>query len=197
MKTIDTYLPVFTGFYGTIFEPYEDLEIDHVNEERALKGLPSLEYSEFEFDYKGYMEAVGEAVCNYMQSELLTVFSGVEVSFQEIDSPREYNFRNDSVNCSIKISLDEVIAYIEEHKELFDAYANEHFSSRSGFVSFFSNNGDDWMQYLKDEERLETVLGSVLDFVCENEGITEEDMHYSCDHLSVEAMNYDELLEKK
>ena len=42
--SFETYLPVFTGFYGTIFEPDESSEIEGINELRESKGLKPIDY---------------------------------------------------------------------------------------------------------------------------------------------------------
>ena len=53
--SVGTYLPVFPGFYNTIFEfNDEDQEIDYYNDERESKGLSELEYDQFDFDYRAY-----------------------------------------------------------------------------------------------------------------------------------------------
>ena len=50
MKKIETYLPLFPGFYGTIFEPYEDSEIDCINEVRKEKGLDEIRCSDRDWE---------------------------------------------------------------------------------------------------------------------------------------------------
>ena len=42
-KEINTYLPVFTGFYEGIYEPDETSEIDYINELRNEKNLKNIE----------------------------------------------------------------------------------------------------------------------------------------------------------
>ena len=49
-----TFLPVFPGFYGTIFEPNESDEIDYINEVRQEAGLERVDDYSIEFDHSGY-----------------------------------------------------------------------------------------------------------------------------------------------
>ncbi len=54
MKTYKTYLPIFKGYYGSIFKPNEDSEIDYINELRTENNKPKINYDEIEFDYNKY-----------------------------------------------------------------------------------------------------------------------------------------------
>ena len=49
MKTIKTYLPVFSGFYGSLFQDIIDSEEEMIIEEQA-----TLVESQIEFDYKAF-----------------------------------------------------------------------------------------------------------------------------------------------
>ena len=47
---IETYCPLFPGFYNTVFEPYEDDEIYSFNQENDK----NLSYVDFKWDYDDY-----------------------------------------------------------------------------------------------------------------------------------------------
>lgn len=67
----------------------------------------------------------------------------VGLTFVRVDSPREYNFETDRIFC--EISLDEVKRLRAETSEKpFRDLARELFTTRSGFVSFYSPDVDDW-----------------------------------------------------
>ena len=53
-KNIETYLPLFTGFYEGIYEPDEDMEIEYINELRSDKKLKPINYDDCEFNYDDY-----------------------------------------------------------------------------------------------------------------------------------------------
>ena len=56
MTKIETYLPVFTGFYETIFDSasHEDCEIYNINEDREKLKLEPVKWEDCKFDYKTY-----------------------------------------------------------------------------------------------------------------------------------------------
>ena len=100
-KTIETYLPLFPGFYNTIFEPYEANEIEYINTERKAKGLEPLEYNDFSFDYDGYYKDVAEKCCEYIENELKELGLITELKYQCVSSPKYYNYSNDSIYIEI------------------------------------------------------------------------------------------------
>ena len=194
MRTIETFLPVFPGFYNTIFEPFVEPEIDYINEKRIALGLPEIDFDEIDFDFKTYMIGVGKQCCDTIERELKYIFPEILIEFQEIKSPKEYNFTNDSINCAITINIDSLMGYLVNHSDEFQKYTHERYTSRSGFVSFYSDGYKDWIEYLKSGNRLSHVIGSCLDFVCNNEGIDPETLRDQSCNETIEAKNYDELV---
>lgn len=172
MKTIKSYLPVFNGFYNTWFD--SDNAEDSVFEENDLN------YENVEFDYEDYMNRVAEACVGAVENQLKDLFN-INIKYEGINSPKEYNFTNDSINVEYTLdTLDEIFWYLKEYKTEFEEHLKERYTSRSGFSSFWSNKYDVWVnEYLNDEESLEHCLGSVLDFILSNEGYTDEDLYYN------------------
>jgi hypothetical protein len=69
------------------------------------------------------------------------------IKFEEIISPREYNFTNDSINCEIIFKdFNQVLNLLKENEETFRDFVKYNYSSRSGFISFYSNDSDEWME---------------------------------------------------
>lgn len=67
----------------------------------------------------------------------------IAMTFVNLDSPREYNFETDRIFC--EISLDEVKRLRAETSEKpFRDLARARFTSRSGFISFYSPDVDEW-----------------------------------------------------
>lgn len=199
-KNIATFLPVFTGFYGTIFEPDETNEIEYINEQREAAGMSAITYDECEFDYSDYHERVSKGAVNYVENELNHVFiNQIEIVFEELISPKFYNFSNDSVNVQIKVTtafLKELKEYLNTNKEAFALYIKDRYTSCSGFISSYSNQVETWLgEYWKELETKAHILGSILEFVCRNEEITDWGM---MDRISGDAylncINYGELI---
>lgn len=195
MKTINTWLPVFPGFYSTIFEPDEECEIYHINDLRTENDLPPLPFEAIKFDYEGYQNDVAESCCNIIERELSDFITSLK--FQSVSSPREYNFRNDSVNIAVELSEDNektIKKYLLDNNEDFRKYIKNRYTSCDGFMSFYSNDSNDWFL---DADLLEHdhKLGSVLEFICEMLGINDETLYYNMEaYLS--AINYDECITK-
>lgn len=198
-----TWLPLFPGFYGTLYEPDETNEIDEINSQREEKGLPPAEWGDFRFDYAEYMEKVAERAVTFVEDKLNNSLDHplpfkVKLKFEGIDSPREYNFRNDIINIEVSgVNRRELIKYLRDHAEDLAGYFEEVYTSRSGFISFHSNNIQDWITDLhegfKDEHKLGGILSAIL--CTYGEDIDDMTMYYACTQDTyIYATNYDLLL---
>ncbi len=193
MKKIETFLPLFPGFYGTIFEPYEDSEIEYINDLRKDKGLDEIGWEDCEWDYKDYRERVAKNVVDFVEWELKEM--GLKFTYQEIKSPQFYNFSNDSINIEIEVKdMDKIIQYLNENEDEFRQHIKERYTSCDGFSSYHSNNSDDWIDDLKSEVTLSHKLGATLEFILINEDVTTMDMYEGCNgECYINATNFDEL----
>jgi len=188
MKTIKSYLPVFQGYYSTIFS--SDMA------EEAFLENEDLTFDEVDFDYTDYEHRVAEAcissVYNFLKHEGLSM----DIIFEKVYSPREYNFENDTIYCTYKVSentFEDLINYCEDNFSEFKDFLEEKYSSRSGFSSFFSIEPRKWFtEYLNDgNDKFERAFAGVIEFILLNEGYTVDDM---LDDVSDE-MSYIEILE--
>lgn len=185
MKTIETFLPVFTGFYNTIFEPDDSNVIHSYNQENGT----NFGCDDFVFDYSDYYNQTAKNCCKAIEKLLKEKNIVQSIEFQKVVSPKEYNFSNDSINIEVKINIDILIFFIENNKESFDAYIKENYSSCDGFTSFHSNDGDMWLESLKNDslDKPEHKFGAMLDFVCKTL-IDENNLQY---WLYCELEHYD------
>lgn len=194
-----TWLPVFSGFYGTIWETDndEEMEIENINDQRASKGLPPIEWDAIEWDYKGYTESVGKGFTKYVERDLKGLGVVDKITYEKVSSPREYNFANDSIHIEVgltKVNEKNIRAYLRKHKDAFKKYLEDHYTSYDGFMSSYSNNVEVWLvdDYLTHEHK----LGAVLNFILLNEDDdyemeVYEDLHGNGVFLT--ATNYKEL----
>ncbi len=198
---IQIYLPVFPGFYSTIFEPCnEDTEIECIDEERAKKGLEPVKFEDVRFNYNEYFKNVAEECTEAIERELQDeIHESIAVEFEELISPKEYNFRNDSINIAVNLSKEaknKILEMLEENKEAFRLHIKEQYTSRSGFISSHSNQSSEWVETLKNgkPEDLNHKLGAILEFLLQE--IIEYDQHSLYDAIethTVYASNFDEL----
>ncbi len=166
---IQTYLPVFTGFYESLF----DLDTDNFCEEHDCS------YDDLEIDYNAYHLAVSKQLCKVV-GDYMSDFIGT-IKFESLKSPKYYNFENDSINVLIGPIKENISNYIYEHKEEFCKYLKENYSSCDGFISHHSNSFDEWEQLTKNFRSFKVhthYLGSILEFIAQNEEITEGSIYY-------------------
>lgn len=146
-----TWLPIFPGFYNTIFEPEEKDEIESLNETRNENGLAPLTWNEYDqigFNYADYRNEVGKSCTAVVCNELLLLGFINSYEFEAIDSPKEYNFRNDNISISVgynKTNAKNLYKYVKANIESFTAHVKKHCSSYDGFISFHSNLASDWL----------------------------------------------------
>ena len=202
MKTFKTYLPVFTGFYDTIFESdNEDSEIQDINSQRESKGLKPIDSDDCIFDYAGYHNEVSKECTEYLHNELRLINVVRKIEFEALCSPKEFNFHNDSINVEITLTEDNIKTikkYLYDNQEDYAIYLHGQYTSYSGFISFFPNTFDGWVELTKDftdfSEKMH-ILGSILDFICMTEEINTDMMYDSLNTTSVYASNYMKLVE--
>lgn len=198
MKTIETYLPIFTGFYNTIFEPDEESEIDDINTQREEKGLKPIDYDNCEWDYEDYQTRVSESATDFIGGELEAMFDGLTVTYQSLYSPEYYNFSNDSINIEVKATdkaLKAIRAYLMKNFEAFTEHVKKKNTSRAGFSAFYSNDVLVWLgEYFDQMETKGVFLGQMLEFIMVNEDIKEADIYNNLNDCYLSATNYDELI---
>jgi hypothetical protein len=150
---IKSYLPVFPGFYNTIFEVDEE---PYIEEGKT--------YNDYQWDYKAYEERVAKACVEWVEKELKKFVNAIK--FELVQSPREYNFANDSIYVEYSLkSLRVVREYIRMNREEFRRYLNEHYTPYPGFIPSHSRNVDEWIKEADNEHK----FGSILNFILYNE----------------------------
>lgn len=136
---IETYCPLFPGFYSTVFEPDETNDIDSHNQEYDKH----LTFDDFVWDYEDYQNRVGSAFVESFEKEFAQIIP-LDIKFQGIDSPSYYNFRNDYINIEFELDFPRFMEIVNEKKEDIREYILVNYTSRDGFDSFHSNNVDVW-----------------------------------------------------
>lgn len=174
MKPIKTYLPLFSGFYGTIWE----------SDESNFCYENDCTYDDLIIDYKEYERDVVKSICDFVESncEFITA-----ITFEKICSPKFYNFSNDSANVTIAIKKREFKKYLNDNKKALDKYLRERYTSRDGFWSHYGNSFEQWKEETNNFTNLENhYLGSLLDFYFFNEEITEYEA-YECSEVYIDS----------
>ncbi len=171
---IDTWLPVFPGFYDTYFDSEHDydMEIEHIIDARLENGLGDLDMNLIEFDTEAYELDIANDACLVMEKILSDYVT--KITFQNVQSPREYNFTNDAINCQIELSQDnreEILKFLEDNAEQFKKYIEETYTSYDGFRSHYEPDPN---RFRNDSDLdHKHKLGAVLQFIFFMKGIEE------------------------
>ncbi len=136
---IETFCPLFPGFYNTHLEPSEDLEVYSYNQEHDT----DLNYDDFDWYYEDYRERVAKAFVECFERNFQDVMPA-EINYQSISSPTYYNFSNDTINIEVDLDFPRFMEIVNEKKEEIREYILQNYTSRDGFMSYHSNNVDDW-----------------------------------------------------
>lgn len=168
-----TFLPLFSGFYGSIWD-----DVDFYGEDEYYQ-LPESIYFEDMLDWDLYHETIARKMCDFVEEELRPFVS--EITFERIASPKYYNYENDAIYIDVEFDVETVENYLIANGNEFSEYLKERYTSHDGFVSFFSNSCKEWFGVWQDHTHM---VGAVLDFILVNEGV-EEPMYFDDIHVSL------------
>ena len=164
---VQTFLPVFNGFYNTLFENILDNAVDNQIEYYNEQNGTNLSYDNFDFDFTTIQNKICIDAVSKIEEKLNEIGINCTINFETLVSPREYNFSNDSINIEINFKkFSRVIEILEQNYDSFSQYIKEHYTSRDGFVSSHSSYASDWIKDLRENPENEThKVGAVLDFI--------------------------------
>ena len=176
-RTSFSALVPFAGFY----ESSHDQAIDFAEEQMFIddsgeilnENLYEMFYSNVNFGYvrnkyaKAYVDALAQVI-------------GIPLDYEEMQSPREYNFTADRLFAKLDRSSLTAMLRVVRGKRL-DDKINEWFTSRSGFISHYPNSLCSWPRVSDwDHNQVGCVLACYVDhlFACrqikDERGIAEE-----------------------
>jgi hypothetical protein len=180
MRKIKSYLPTFPGFAYTNFE-------SDMAEENVLYNLEEdgVKIEGIDWDYKEYMDRVAETAVGSVETYLEHDGFSIGIEFEIVYSPRFYNFENDSIYCTYSVPDEDfgrLLEYCNDNSSEFKTFLEDRFTSRSGFISFFSTEPNTWFnEYLEeDSDKFERAFTSMLEFYLQEEGYTVDDMLSDC-----------------
>ena len=138
----------FQGFYESIFEQgldnVEEYLLDPLAEEYQTTPKIVAEALYYATDYrKAYIDvakAYVDEFNDYLKSEHNL---DLDLVFESLDSPKEYNFATDRIFCTISEENVRKLRSAVPDDELRIAIKSR-FTSRSGFISSYPNDLDDW-----------------------------------------------------
>lgn len=204
--TKELYINVFYGFYESIF-CNSDQFIDFEYEDKSLliDKYPFLNENDFEVYYnfenfENYKNDISKEFSNlYLELiKNLLPFDIVEnpkflleLKSSYIDSPHYYNYRTDKNGLFIKTNyttLNLIKNYVLSFENM-ENYIFKKNSSYDGFISFLSNDYNEWIN--KPIEKYECNELSFLfdNIIIQNDNDLIFELNYEC-YENVEAYNY-------
>ena len=196
MKKVESYLPCFPGFYGSLFESdmAEENELYNFEED----GIKIEDTRDIDWDIKDYMNRVSETAVGSVETYLKHDAFSIGIEFEKVYSPKFYNFENDSIYCTYSVPDEDfkrLIEYCKDNLSEFKTFLDDRFTSRSGFISFFSTEPNTWFdEYLEeDSDKFERAFTNILEFYLTEEGYTVDDMlsdcQEDCGYIDYELLN--------
>ena len=178
---VQTFLPVFNGFYNSLFENILDNATEFAIYDYNEQNNTNLVYDDFNFNFDSIMQGICKDAVLKIGEKLNEIGINCTINFDTLISPRECNFSNDSINIDINFKkFSKVIEILEQNCDLFTQYIKENYTSRDGFISSFSSYASDWIKDLREDAENEAhKVGAVLDFILQEiEEYKDEDLYF-------------------
>lgn len=173
LKTMTNRLPLsipFEGFYNSTYDSMVDRWFEYESYNLADDGASDNQVDEWnESAYKGinYRAVYIDIAKHYVADlcEYIVTNGGIDLklAFDELVSPREYNFTTDQIFATIGESEVSAMYAQTDGKILRETIKARH-TSRSGFISFYPNDLDEWPKNPLewDNVQLHTLLQAYL-----------------------------------
>lgn len=138
----------FAGFYGTMWDDELDREEEQLAESLAEDyGLSASDVADKLFYHMDYREAYKHIAAAYVPQFQDFINKGldldIKLAFNDMTSPREYNFETDKIYVGISYP-DAVRLARRVGRDALRAAAKAMFTSRDGFISFYPNDPARW-----------------------------------------------------
>lgn len=146
-KALRFNLPIFSGFYESIFELDMDYVQDSLNEDLE-EGLikEAIDIWELDIDHRGFELEVSKACVAVISGWLIEIGIIEEpLSYVETTYPEYYNYSTNRIIVDGYFNLDKVRVLLEANKEAFASYLKRHYTSRDGFISYIDTNVNHWL----------------------------------------------------
>lgn len=181
----------FSGFYESLHDSALDDALNqmfsdrdtgcHVNEDLVMRAWSSMKWHQVHIDY------AKEYVDDFSREFKLSL------EFDELKSPREYNFVSDRVFCWISTeSLKRVFG--EVNTPALRIKIHENHTSRDGFYSYYSNTLESWPADVTEWDH--NQIGTLLQAFVEQESVDEFSQYEEYELMEETRCNgvYEELL---
>jgi len=165
-------LPFFPGFYESWLENSDTAywaikeELDYYRDDLGKEDLTE---DDLDFDYKEYRKDVCDAFVDAWANRAPDFVKSVK--FEELWSPRYYNYETDRIYAEIEMEddwKDKVREFMYKNWEWLRERILKDWSDRDGFISFMENHSDMWPEKMFEDEDVR-YIGTMLGYMMELE----------------------------
>ncbi len=138
----------FAGFYESMWshglERAEEMHLEYLEQEEGVAMLASADAIWKASDYRAMCNYVARKYVDYLNDYIKDEFDlDLDLKFESMQSPREYNFQTDRIFCEISDeNLRKLRTFVSEDD--LRLAIKTRFTSRSGFISSYPNRLEDW-----------------------------------------------------
>ncbi len=187
LEKIETWLPVFNGFYGSGLEDDHDLEWSLFDSPHGLnkKLLDFVMDNVYDcIDYSAYHQAMAKEITDSVCYELMDQGLITKWKFQDLG-------HDDGIDIEITADINHLIGLCKKHPD-FEQYIKATYTSYSGFNSYHTNDPELWLENISDRNQNHKI-GSMLQFLIEYDPCN---FHEVCGEIYIgEYINHDSLLD--
>ena len=141
-------------------------------------------------DYPAYRQAMAKEITDSICYELMGQGLITKWEFQDMVSPRTYNFRNDSIDIEVTADINHLIGLCKKHPD-FEQYIKDRYTSYDGFSSSYTNDPDLWLEDIDDCNQNHKI-GGMLQFLIDYNSDT---LYEVCSEICIcEYIDHDRLL---
>lgn len=183
----------FGGFYHSIHDQFIDSMLESYFSDDEGE---SVDYDDkYNINYQVIFKAYSKAYLNVLETVLYDNEDiEINLSFNALISPREYNFSTDIISTGLFQNHFEFLLEHYSNNQGFIDYVNKHSKSYDGFASFFEGyetvkaNNQIWLEYLFKYLVNEYQEEIIQELDCQNihELIYQLDFYTDCEGVSSE-----------
>lgn len=164
LTKIKTWCPIFTGFYETIFG------YDYDQFEGGYEEFSKLPHAKQVKHIAEHENNVGQVYCKEVEKMLNKIGITCKIEFEKVYSPKEYNFKTDSLDVTISFDKKQLFQYLVENKKILAGYFEDTYTSKPGFSSFYNSDIDSWINiYFNQMKEKANILGAILEGIIESQ----------------------------
>lgn len=184
MSNQEFVCPLFSGFYNSIFTP--DFNVwdlfngaDNVDKDIVDYCIENAEVPQ------EYYDEVAKTYLEHMGNYIVEAVPSIKMEYKELESPKYYNYETDRIigTCNYNEVKEDIKSVLNKYPNILDFVVKKHFTSYSGFISFYSNNYKEWDFDNLDHNQLMAVMEvlTIIGFMHDNyadvkDEITESDV---------------------